>query len=131
MAIEARIRAIEKRLSDIRNGTVPDKNPIATMLRIVACAQLSRGPDGRPFARVPVEDRFEFYELKSAAFRNWLVDAYLAKHKQPPSKLAISRVVAVLEARAQFLGTIPSVHIRVAPASEGRPRSFLSRPGRP
>ena len=39
-------------------------NPIETMLRLVSCAQLSRGADGRPFARVPVEDRFEFYELK-------------------------------------------------------------------
>ncbi len=89
-------------------------SPIEMMLKLVACAQLSRGTDGRPFARVPVQDRFEFYELKSPTFRNWLMDAYLERCGEPPSRLAISRVVSVLEARAQFRGTLPAVHIRVA-----------------
>ena len=93
-------------------------SPIETMLKLVSCAQLSRGTDGRTFVRVPVLERFELYELKSAAFRNWLVDAYFDQYKEPPSRLAVSRVVAVLEARAQFRGTIPAVHIRVASASE-------------
>ena len=89
-------------------------NPIETMLKLVSCIQLSRGTDGRPFVRVPVENRFEFYELKAAAFRNWLVEACIERCGEPPSKLAISRVVAVLEARAQFRGKIPAVHLRVA-----------------
>ena len=93
-------------------------NPIESMLRLVSCTQLSRGTDGRPFARVPVEDRFEFYELKSAAFRNWLVDAYIDRCGEPPSKLAISRVVAVLEARAQFRGNDPGGPLRVAGAKQ-------------
>ena len=57
--------------------------------------------------RVPVDDRFEFYELKSAAFRNWLVDTYVFKYQQAPSRCVLSRVVAVLEARAQFDGSLP------------------------
>jgi hypothetical protein len=115
-----------KQRTSKRRAVKSNPNPIETMLRLVACAQLSRGADGRPFARVPVEDRFEFYELRSAAFRNWLVDAYLERCDEPPSKLVISRVVAVLEARAQFRGTIPAVHIRVAGASEGeRDVSYL------
>ena len=48
--------------------------PIEVMLRLVSCAQLYRGADGRPYARVPVRDRHEFYELRSSAFRNWLVE---------------------------------------------------------
>jgi hypothetical protein len=105
-----RARTIERRIAK----SAP--TPIQMMLKLVSCAQLSRGTDGRPFARVPVEDRFEFYDLKSAAFRNWLVDAYLERCGEPPSKLVISRVVAVLEARAQFQGKIPAVHLRVAGA---------------
>jgi hypothetical protein len=105
--------------SSKRRVSKPNLTPIETMLKLVSCAQLSRGADGRPFARVPVLDRFEFYELRSAAFRNWLVDAYLGECKEPPSRLAISRVVAVLEARAQFRGTIPAVHIRVGSPGDG------------
>ena len=99
-------------------------NPIEMLLKLVACAGSPRGTDGRPFVRVPIQDRFEFYELKSAAFRNWLVDAYLDRCGKLPSRLTISRVVAVLEARAQFRGTIPTVHIRVASAG-GRDVFYL------
>ncbi len=105
----------KQRMSKIENASV-SLSPIQKLLRLVSCAQLSRGADGRPFARVPVRDRFEFYDLKSAAFRNWLVDAYLERFHEPPSNLVISRVVTVLEARAQFQGTMPAVHIRIAVA---------------
>ena len=94
-------------------------DPTKTLLRLVSCTQLHRGAGGRPFVRVPVEDRFEFFELKSAAFRNWLTDTYLSEYQQAPSSAALSRVVAVLEARAQFDGSLPSVHVRVAGDGEG------------
>jgi hypothetical protein len=94
-------------------------SPIETLLRLVSCAQLHRGTGGQPFVRVPVDDRFEFYELRSAAFRNWLVDTYLFKHNQAPSSTVLRRVVAVLEARAQFEGSLPCVHVRVAGDGEG------------
>ncbi len=107
-----------KRSSSKRQVLKATPTPIETMLKIVSCVQLSRGADGQTFARVPIQDRFEFYEVRSAAFRNWLVDAYFDQCKEPPSKLAISRVIAVLEARAHFRGTIPPAHIRVASASD-------------
>jgi hypothetical protein len=91
-----------------------NSSPIEALLQLVSCSQLHRGAGGRPFARVPVADRFEFYELKSAAFRNWLVDTYLFTYQQAPSSAVLSRVVAVLEARAQFEGSLPTVHVRVA-----------------
>jgi hypothetical protein len=93
--------------------------PIKTLLRMVSCTQLHRGAGGRPFVRVPVDDRFEFYELKSAAFRNWLVETYLSTYQQTPSIALLNRVVAVLEARAQFEGSLPAVHVRVAADGEG------------
>jgi hypothetical protein len=112
MTLSKRLEAVERRLTKAAN------NPIEIMLKLVSCAQLSRGADGRLFARVPVENRFELFELKSTAFHNWLVDAYFHRCGAPPSKLAISRVVSVLEARAQFRGKIPAVHVRTASASE-------------
>jgi hypothetical protein len=108
-----------KRKPQTQKTATTKSDPITTLLHLVACAQLHRGAGGRPFARVPVDDRFEFYELQSAAFRNWLVDAYVFQYNQAPSRCAISRVVSVLEARAQFHGSLPSVHIRVAGDAEG------------
>lgn len=102
-----------------RKTTTANPSAIQTLLKLVSCAQLHRGPDGRPFARVPVDDRFEFYELNSAAFRNWLLDTYLFKYEQAPSRYVLDRVVSVLEARAQFEGSLPSVHVRVAADGDG------------
>ena len=115
-----------KRKPQKQKTATTKSDPVTTLLHLVACAQLHRGAGGRPFARVPVDDRFEFYELKSAAFRNWLVDTYVFQYNQAPSRCAISRVVSVLEARAQFHGSLPSVHVRVAGEAEGdRFVSFL------
>ena len=44
-----------------------------------------RSADGRFFAQVPVGDRLEIYGLKSAAFRDWLIDGYLIDQPEPPS----------------------------------------------
>ena len=113
-----------KRQPKTQKTATTNSDPIKTLLRLVSCTQLHRAADGRPFARVPVDERFEFYELKSAAFRNWLVDTYVFKYQQAPSTSAISRVVSVLEARAQFEGSLPSVHVRVAGDGEGERYAF-------
>ena len=96
-----------------------NSDPNKTLLQVISSTQLHRGAGGRPFVRVPVDNRFEFYELKSAAFHNWLVDACLSKYQQVPSNAAIRRIVAVLEARAQFEVSLPCVHVRVAGDGEG------------
>ena len=113
-----------KRQSQTPRTTTRKPDPIKTLLQLVSCTQLHRGADGRPFVRVPVDDRFEFYELKSAAFRNWLVDTYVFKYQQAPSRCVLSRVVAVLEARAQFDGSLPAVHVRVAGFGEDGRHSY-------
>ena len=78
-----------------------------------------RSADGRFCAQVPVGDRLEIYGLKSAAFRDWLIDGYLIGQPEPPSSWAIRRVVGMLEARARFNTGIPEVFIRVGQDGDG------------
>jgi hypothetical protein len=102
------------------------ERPLETLLRIASSARLHRSVDGLLHARVPVGDRFEVFGLKSAAFRDWLVDRYFAARREPVSQWAIHRVVGVLEARARFDEGTPSVFIRVGRDREGTdPAYFL------
>ena len=41
--------------------------------------RLLRAADGRSYAEVPVEGRFEIYGLKSTFFRDWLIIRCLAE----------------------------------------------------
>ena len=51
--------------------------------------------------------------LRSTAFRDWLVDAYLGAYQKLPPLRAIRRVREALEARARFEADGPTVHVRV------------------
>ena len=95
------------------------ERPIGVLLRLAARAKLFRAADGRLHARVPVGDRHEIYGLRSAAFRDWLIDGYFAGQNEPASDWAIRRVVGVLEARARFDGSAPSFYIRVGRDGDG------------
>ena len=57
--------------------------------------------------------RHEILELRSAAFRDWLVDGYLSEHRKLPSRWAVGRVLEALEARARFDADTPPVYVRV------------------
>ena len=87
---------------------------MGVLLRLAAAAGLYRSADGGIHVQVPVAGRNETYGLKSAGFRDWLVDGYFAERHEPASPAAIGRVVSVLEARARFDGATPSVFVRVA-----------------
>jgi hypothetical protein len=91
-----------------------DFNPVDILLRLVSTAGLYRGTDSRLYARVPIGEHHDFYELRSAAFRDWLVDGYFLKLAVPPPTSALGQVIAVLEARARFQGTVRPVFVRVA-----------------
>jgi hypothetical protein len=80
---------------------------------LASSATLLRSADGRFCARVPVGNRLEIYGLKSAGFRDWLIDGFLTRQSEPPSSWAVSRVVAMLEARARFSAGVPEVFVRV------------------
>jgi hypothetical protein len=94
------------------NGVEAEKT-VDILLRLASSARMYRSPDGRLHAQVPVGDRLEMYGLKSAGFRDWLIDGYFSYRGEPASPWAIRRVVSVLEARARFDGRMPSVFIRV------------------
>ena len=62
--------------------------------------------------------RHEIYRLRSAAFRDWLIDGYLTDQIGPPSNWAIRRVIDMLEARARFSTDVPEVFVRVGQAGD-------------
>jgi hypothetical protein len=94
------------------------QGPIQVLLRLVSTARMYRSGDGGLHAEVPIRDRYEVYGIKSAGFRDWLIDGYFAERSEPPSAWAITRVVSLLRARARFDGGLPSVHIRVGRNSD-------------
>ena len=51
--------------------------------------------------------------LRSAAFRDWLIDGYFRACGELPSDWSIRRVRAALEATARFEGGTPSIFVRV------------------
>jgi hypothetical protein len=109
----------------LENAAINEKpaarlNPVDSLLKLVSSAEYHRGSDGRLYARVHVSGQHDFFELRSAAFRDWLVGGYFLEHGAPPATSAISRVVAVLEARARFQGTLRPVFVRVAVGPEDR-----------
>ena len=87
---------------------------IGVLLRLAAAARLYRSADGGIHVQVPVAGRNETFGLRSAGFRDWLVDGYFSERHEPAPPAAIGRVVSVLEARARFDGATPSVFVRVA-----------------
>ena len=96
-------------------GDLPEaEGTIGLLLRLAAAARLYRSADGGIHVQVPVAGRNETFGLRSAGFRDWLVDGYFAERHEPASPAAIQRVVSVLEARARFDGATPSVFVRVA-----------------
>jgi hypothetical protein len=99
--------------------SVGRRNSVQVLSRLAASARLFRSADGRFGAQVPVGGHFEIYGLKSAGFRDWLIDGYLIDQPEPPSSWAIRRVVGMLEARARFSGGIPEVFVRVGHGHDG------------
>ena len=90
------------------------ERPVEVLLRVAASARAFRSADGHFYARVPVGDRHEVHGLKSAAFRDWLIDGHVAAHGELPTELTIRRVLSVLEARARAKAGMSSIFIRVS-----------------
>ena len=104
----------------MERGRTPERqSAIQVLARLASSARLFRSADGRLCAQVPVGDRLEIFGLKSAAFRDWLIDGFLIDQPEPPSSWAIRRVVGMLEARARFNTGIPEVFIRVGQDGDG------------
>src|SRR6476661_845901 len=78
------------------------EGPVDQLLRLTETAGLLRSTDGRSYARVSVGGRSETHALKSAAFRDWLIDGYFRACRQVPSDWSMRRVLGALEAAARF-----------------------------
>jgi len=89
------------------------EGPVQALLRLTETVGLLRTADGCSHARVSVGGRPETYALKSAAFRDWLIDAYAHTRGETCSDWSIRRVLARLEATARFESGTPSVFVRV------------------
>ena len=111
--------------SEDTSGTACEHASLVQVLTSVASrARLFRSSDGRFYAG-PVGDRLEIFGLKSAAFRDWLVHGYLLYQPEPPSQVAIRRVVGMLEARARFEADIPEVFVRTGRDGDGEGSSYF------
>ena len=95
------------------------EEPVERLMRLAERAQFFRSTDGRLFARVPVENRSEVYELRSGAFRDWLIGGYFRECQKLPSNDAVRRVLGALEAFARFDGGTPSIFVRVGSGGGG------------
>src|SRR3954471_8230744 len=87
--------------------------PVNKLLRLTETAGLLRSTDGRSYARISVGSRCETHALKSASFRDWLIDGYFRSCRELPSDWSMRRVLAGLEATARFEGGTPSIFVRV------------------
>ena len=71
-----------------------DEGPVEVLLRLTATAGSLRSTDGRFYAQVSVGGRREIYALRSAAFRDWLIDGYFRDRRELPSDWSMRRVRA-------------------------------------
>jgi hypothetical protein len=76
--------------------------------------RLLRGLDHRTFARVPVDGRYETYEIRSPAFKHWLNRKCREVRRCIPSSYRINALVRAFEADAAALGSTEPVWLRVA-----------------
>jgi hypothetical protein len=86
---------------------------LESLLLVASDARVFRSDDGRVHARVAVGGRQEVVELRSARFREWLVDVHLHEFRQLPSGWAVRRVLEALEARARLNADRQPVFVRI------------------
>ena len=98
-------------------GQQPAEKPalessVRVLTRLASSARLFRSADGHFCAQVRVGDRVEIYGLRSAGFRDWLIDGTMIDQPEPPSNWAIRRVVGMLEAKARFTTGMSEAFVR-------------------
>ena len=101
------------------------QSSVRVLTQLASGARLFRSADGHSCAQVRVGDRLEVYGLRSAGFRDWLIDGYMNGQTEPPSGWAIRRVVGMLEANARFTTGMPDVFIRVGQNGDGADTAYF------
>jgi hypothetical protein len=98
---------------------IEHEGPVRVLLRLASTAGFFRSTDDRFYARVHVGGRPEIDLLRSAAFRDWLIDGFSRTRGEVPSDWAMRRALAALEATARFAGRTPFIFIRVGHDHDG------------
>ncbi|MGE3819864.1 MAG: hypothetical protein AB7I30_10530 [Isosphaeraceae bacterium] len=101
------------------SGPVAGETQAEALLRLASVVDLTRTPDGKAFARVPIGDHNEIHEIRSVGFKRWLTRAFYHQCGKPPTSDAMQATIGVLEARAQFDGRPGEVFVRIAPDGQG------------
>jgi hypothetical protein len=95
------------------NDRIRNQHEIDGLIGAAAPAIFFRLADGRLLAQLQSSGRQEFYGLKSAHFRDWLVDRYIAAGNLAPSKWSIRRALNALDASAPSGGAVLDLSVRV------------------
>lgn len=82
--------------------------------RLAGSASLFHSHDREAFATVVTDGRTETWAIKSADFRHWLTYQYWLETQGAPSGNGMKEAIAVLEAKAKFVGPTVPVFTRVA-----------------
>ena len=85
----------------------------AQLLTLAARLEFFHSPAGRAYVTLPRAGHEETHPLRSAAFREYLLDRYYRLYKRPAGRAALDDALSVLEARARFEGEEHEVHVRV------------------
>jgi hypothetical protein len=86
----------------IANPLADGRGSVQKLMWIAARAEFFRSTDDRLYARVPVGTRFEIYPLRSAAFRDWLIERYFEDRCVLPLERDLRRVLGAAEAFGRF-----------------------------
>ena len=100
------------------------ESPVAALVRIASKARFFRSADGKVHAQIPLDSRDEIDALRSAAFRHWLIEAYMRDSGAVPSNWAVRRVIDALEALVPCNGDAPAVYVHVGRAGDDAGSSF-------
>ncbi len=82
-------------------------------LSLLSQTRLFRSGDGQFHARLPIGDRDEVFALKSAEFREWLIESYRAECGDVLSGRALRRTISSFHSRARTAEATPEMHVRI------------------
>ena len=81
---------------------------------IANAAELFHDPDNITYATIKQDGHKETWPVRSKTFRHWLLLRFFQLENTAPDPTALKSGIAVIEARARFVGAERQVHIRTA-----------------
>jgi hypothetical protein len=113
----------EKKAKAEKNGKAEseksDNTQAQQLTKISTAAGLFHTPNGTGYADVSVNGHRETWQIRSKAFKQWLVREFYQRDGAVPSATAIQAALVLIEAKAQFDGPKRQVFVRVG-SHDGR-----------